>query len=191
MAWAPSVVWDNDRGHYYVFWASRHYSESDTAHTGRATLDRIRYTTTRDFKSFSKAGTYLALPDTPLIDQEFQYLGTPGHFVRFLKNETVNQIYQESTTGGLFGTWTRSPGYVRNESPREGAASFANNLTPGLYHLWIDDYVQYIPYETNNIGNPGIWRESNRSGFPSGLKHGSVFPLTQKEYDAIAKRWPS
>ncbi|KAG8666994.1 hypothetical protein FPOAC1_011816 [Fusarium poae] len=44
---------------------------------------------------------------TSLIDQEFQYLGKPGHFVRFLKNETINQVYQESTTTGLFGMWTR------------------------------------------------------------------------------------
>ena len=188
MLWAPSAVYDDKTSQFYVFWSARHYSSSDTSHTGTATLDRIRYATTKDFITFSAPRTYLALSDTPLIDQEFQYLGTSGSFARFLKNETVNQVYQETTTGGLFGTWTRIPGYVRNESPREGPASFADNTTPGLYHLLLDDYTQYVPYQTSNIRSPS-WTASSTSGFPTGLKHGSVTPLTQAEYNAIAARW--
>ncbi|KAI8242965.1 hypothetical protein K4K57_011109 [Colletotrichum sp. SAR 10_99] len=190
MVWAPSAVWDADKGHWYVFWASRHYRSTDTGHTGTATLDRIRYTATKDFVTFSAARDYVALADTPLIDQEFQYLGTPGRFARFLKNETTNQVYQEVTTGGLFGTWTRIPGYVRNESPREGPAAFADNTTPGLYHLLLDDYTQYVPFQTSNIQSPN-WQASSTSGFPSGLKHGSVTPLTQTEWNALNSRFPA
>ncbi|GAP88737.1 putative glycoside hydrolase family 43 [Rosellinia necatrix] len=189
MAWAPSAVWDDATSQYYVFWASRLYSTSDTGHTGTASLDRIRYATTRDFATFSAPQDYLALPDTPLIDQEFLRTGT-NSFTRFLKNETVNQVYQESTTGGLFGTWTRVPGYLRPESPLEGPAAFADNTTPGLYYVWLDNYTQYVPYQTSNLQNPR-WSASSTSGFPTGLKHGSVTPLTQKEYDAVAAAFPA
>lgn len=189
MVWAPSAVWDDATEQYYVFWASRLYDPSDTSHAGTAGLDRIRYATTRDFVTFSAPSDYLALASTPLIDQEFQYLGTPGAFVRFLKNETTNQVYQEKTTEGLFGSWTRIPGYVRNQSPLEGPASFADNLTPGLYHLLLDDYTQYVPFETSNILSPS-WVASDNSGFPAGLKHGSVTPLTQNEYNRIANKYP-
>ena len=191
MVWAPSAVWDDVSQQFFVFWSSRFYASSDTGNAGAAGLDRIRYATTKDFIQFSAAQDYVALPDTPLIDQEFQYLGTPGHFVRFLKNETVNRVFQESTTGGLFGTWTRTPGYVRSESPREGSASFADNVTPGLYHLLLDDYTQYIPYQTSNIDTAPSWQVSSYLGFPSGLKHGSVTPLLQSEMDAFASRYPA
>lgn len=188
MVWAPSAVFNTDDSLFYVFWSARHYAESDTAHAGTATLDRIRYATTADFETFSAARDYLALPDTPLIDQEFQYLGAGGAYVRFLKNETVNQVYQESTTGGLFGEWARVPGYVSSLSPAEGPAAYADNVTPGLYHLLLDDYTQYRPFETSDIVG-GSWSSSSTSGFPSGLKHGSVTPVTQEEYDAISAKY--
>ncbi|KAF4983669.1 hypothetical protein FZEAL_975 [Fusarium zealandicum] len=188
MTWAPSVVWEEAEKQYYVFWASRHYDSKDTQHTGVASLDRIRYATTKDFVDFSPPKDYHSLPDTPLIDQEFQYLGEPGHYIRFLKNETVNQVYQEKTENGIFGTWTRIPGYVRPETPLEGPASFADIRTPGLYHLLLDDYTQYVPFQTSDIESPK-WERSNTSGFPKGLKHGSVTPLTQEEYDAVAAKY--
>lgn len=188
MAWAPSVVWDDDKQQYYVFWASRHYQASDTSHQGLAGLDRIRYATTTDFRTFTAPQDYLALSDTPLIDQEFQYLGQPGHYARFLKNETVNQVYQEVTTGGIFGHWSRIPGYVRPESPTEGPASFADLATPGLYHLWLDNYAEYVSFQTSDILQP-TWRPSP-ARIPQGLKHGCITPLTQQEYDTIARRWP-
>lgn len=190
MVWAPSAVYDDATSRFYVFWSSRLYADSDTGHTGTASLDRIRYATTKDFVTFSAAQDYIALDDTPLIDQDFQYLGTAGNYARFLKNETVNQVYVETTTGGLFGTWTRTPGYVRPETPREGPASFADNVTPGLYHLLLDDYTQYVPYQSTNPAQ-GAYDLSSYSNFPTGLKHGSVTPVTQEEYDAVVARYPA
>lgn len=192
MTWAPSAVWDDSTSQYHVFWSSRQYAVSDTSHSGDAvTLDRIRYATTTDFATFSAPQDYVALPDTPLIDQEFQNLGSADSWARFLKNETTLQVYQETSDDGLFGTWTRIPGYVRNESPREGPASFADNVTPGLYHLLLDDYTEYVPFQTDDIEAAGGWQAVSASGFPSGLKHGSVTPLTQAEYDAVAAAYPA
>ncbi|KAH7199284.1 family 43 glycoside hydrolase [Fusarium oxysporum] len=189
MTWAPSAVWDDATSQYYVFWASRHYASNDPGHVGFAGLDKIRYAITKDFATFSAPKDYYA-PSIPVIDQEFQYLGTPGHFVRYIKDERTNQVFQERTTGGLFGTWTRNPGFVRNESPREGPLSFRDNSNPGLYHLWMDDYVQYLPFQTTNILKPGIFAQSNAAGFPRGLKHGVVTPLTQAEYNRLQAKYP-
>ncbi|KAJ4343940.1 hypothetical protein N0V95_006517 [Ascochyta clinopodiicola] len=190
MVWAPSAVWDDTTQQFYVFWASRLYDPSDSAHTGTAGLDRIRYATTKDFNTFSAPKDYLAPADTPVIDQEFQYLGQRGHFTRFIKNETTLQVYQENTTGGLFGTWKRVPGYVTSGSPWEGTASFADNTVAGKYHILLDNYVQYVPFQTTNL-NGGQWSASSTSGFPIGLKHGSVTQLTQKEYDAVKAKYPA
>lgn len=189
MVWAPSAVYDSASSQFYVFWASRLYAASDSSHTGTAGLDRIRYATTKDFTTFSAPQDYYAPSGTPVIDQEFQYLGTPGHFARFIKNETVNQVWQETTNGGLFGAWTRVPGYVREGSPWEGPASFADNLVTGKYHLLLDNYAQYLPYETSSIQKPS-WVESSKDGWPTGLKHGSVTQVTKAEYDRVLARYP-
>jgi hypothetical protein len=187
MAWAPSAVWDEEISQFYVFWSSRSYK--DCAHSGPASPDRIRYTTTKDFTGYSPPRDYIRA-DVPLIDQEFQYLGKPGHYARFLKNEKENKVYQEITSDGLFGTWKRVGGYVVNEAPREGPASFADNNTPGLYHLLLDDYKKYVPFQTSNINGAG-WQKSSWPRFPAVLKHGSVTPLTREEFDAVAAKYPA
>ncbi|KAF2222355.1 endo-1,4-beta-xylanase-like protein [Elsinoe ampelina] len=188
MVWAPSAVWDAVEGQFYVFWASRLFAAEDENHTGPATLNRIRYATTKDFRGFSEARDYIAFEDTGVIDQEFQYLGRPGHFARFVKNETLLQVYQEVSTTGLFGQWERLPGYVSARSPLEGPASFRDNVDPNLYHLLLDDYTQYLPSQSSDIGS-GEWAETSLDEWPRGLKHGVVTPLTTAEYDMVAAKW--
>ncbi|KAL4789645.1 hypothetical protein BDV19DRAFT_394853 [Aspergillus venezuelensis] len=198
MAWAPSVVYNADESQYYLFWASRLYSETDTEHTGTATLDRIRYATTIEFVTFSAPSDYVALDaeNVPLIDQEFLYLGEEGHYARFLKDENVLHVYQEISTGGIFGNWEKSPspndsGYIATTT-FEGPAAFADVNTPGRYYLLMDNYEEYIPFVTEDIES-GIWEQLDRagSGLPAGLKHGSVFPVTAEEYDALLAAYGS
>ncbi|KAH7371818.1 hypothetical protein BKA64DRAFT_267449 [Cadophora sp. MPI-SDFR-AT-0126] len=191
MAWAPSVIYDPSTCEYLVFWASRLYSPSGTSHTGTASLDKIRYAATKDFTTFSAPQDYISLPDTPVIDQEFQYLGTPGHYARFIKNETVLQVYQEITTGGIFGSWERVEGYVSSLVPSEGPATFEDNVEKGKYYLLLDNYSEYVPFQTVDIELAGSWTASEFGNFPSGLKHGSITPLLQSEMDAFAARYPA
>lgn len=188
MLWAPSAVWDDATKQYYLFWSSQLYSATDTSHRGTATPKRIRYATTRDFVTFTTPKDYLAPAGTAVIDQEFLYLGTPGHYARFYKNETAgSRIPIEISSNGLFGTWKRV-GNVRTEGRREGAATFADNTIPGKYYILLDDYTQYLPFRTSNI-NTVPWTAPNWPNFPKGLKHGSVTPLTKQEYDAVAARY--
>ena len=190
MAWAPSAVWDEEEGQYYLFWATRLFDPEDTEHTGEATLERIRYSTTKDFVTFSDPQDYAAPDDTALIDQEFQYLGTPGSYVRYIKNAQTGQILQEQSTDGIFGTWTDAPGYldIAEATQYEGAASFADIQNPGRYHILLDNYEEYVPFTTDDI-LAGDWKLADAPGFPNELKHGCVTPVTREEYDAIAEKY--
>lgn len=192
MVWAPSAVWDPKTSQFHIFYSSRHYQKSDPQHTGTATPDRIRYVSTTNFTTFTPPKDYIIAP-FPVIDQEFQYLGREGYYARFIKNERENKVYQEMSTTGVFGKWERVPGWVVNEAPREGPASFADNRREGVYHLLLDDYKKYVPFETRDIGRPGGWVRTSTTGggFPGVLKHGSVTPLTEQEYDAVAKKYPA
>ncbi|UPX14554.1 uncharacterized protein EKO05_0005032 [Ascochyta rabiei] len=165
-AWygAPLAVWDDATQQFHVFWASRFYDTTGTAHNSVAGLDRIRCTTTKDFVTFTAPADCIA-DGTPVIDQEFQYLGQPGQFTRFIKNETINQIYQENTTGGLFGSWERIPGYTTAGSLWEGTASDADNVVAGKYHVFLDNYTEYVPFESTDLQT---WTASSRDDFLDG-----------------------
>jgi hypothetical protein len=52
----------NEKGQFYVFWASRHYTILEPSHTGTASLDQIQH---------AKANHLNAPAGTLLIDQEF------------------------------------------------------------------------------------------------------------------------
>lgn len=191
MLWAPSAVFDNTTSQYFVFWSSQLYIPSDTAHKGTATLKRIRYSTTKDFVTFSPPKDYLAPSKNAIIDQEFLSLIKPGHFARFYKDETAgSHVVIETTTGGLFGSW-KTVGNVRSEGQREGPAAWADNTTPGKYYVLLDDYTQYLPFQTTDLSGGKPWGVPNWPNFPKGLKHGSVTPLTRREYDAVAGRFPA
>ncbi|KAK4450984.1 family 43 glycoside hydrolase [Podospora aff. communis PSN243] len=188
MLWAPSAVWDDTTSQYHVFWSSQLYEPSDPSHRGTATPKRIRYATTKDFLTFTPPKDYLAPPNRAIIDQEFLPLGKPGHFARFYKDETAgSRVVIETSTTGLFGTW-KTVGNVRTEGRREGPAAWADNRTPGKYYLLLDDYTQYLPYETSDIGVVP-WGVPNWPAFPRGLKHGCVTPLTEGEYEAVRGRY--
>lgn len=190
MLWAPSAVWDDTTSQYYVFWSSQLYSSTDQSHRGTASLKRIRYATTKDFVTFTTPRDYLAPAQNSIIDQEFLYLGQPGHYARFYKDESAgSHVMIEITSDGLFGTWTRL-GSVRGEGRREGPAAFADNTTPGKYYLFLDNYTQYLPFQTSNI-SAVPWAVADWPNFPPGLKHGSVTPLTRQEYDAVVAKYPS
>ncbi|KAL5342173.1 hypothetical protein BJX70DRAFT_410856 [Aspergillus crustosus] len=210
MAWAPSVVYNTTESQYYLFWASRLYSPADPSHTGTASLDRIRYTTTKDFITFAPATDYLALDEEniPLIDQEFLPIkshsdedeqegeGEAGEsYIRFLKDETVLHVYQETSTTGLLGPWTRSPspnnsgGYIAT-TVFEGPAAFPDISVPGRYYLLLDNYEQYVPFRTDDVLSGG-WEEVDAAavGFPEGLKHGNVVVLKRSEYEKVLERF--
>lgn len=169
------------------------YNESDTAHTGTASSIKMRYAYTSDFKTFTTPATYLDRSPTNIIDMTLlPYPGTTDTFLRFLKDESLKTVFVEYTTTGLFGTWTRAGGdnaYIR--SGVEGPAAYWDNTVDGLVHLLVDDYggVGYVPLESTDPRSNSGWNASSTTNFPSGLRHGSVLPITEAQMSALSAAW--
>lgn len=99
------------------------------------------YAYTTDFVTFTAAQPYIALSGTPVIDLDILPLGG-NSYARFIKNETVLRVWEERSTTGLFGTWTRvggSSAYITN-LVSEGPLSFQDNSVSGLVHVFVDEY---------------------------------------------------
>ncbi|KAK1994002.1 arabinosidase [Colletotrichum falcatum] len=193
MVWAPDAIWDPAKGQYLVHWASKFYPASDPDHTGAPGPTVIRYAYTSDFRTFSTPQTYIDKSPTNVIDLNILPTSADGLcFARFLKDESLKTVFVEVTTGGLFGNWTRPGGdSAVIASGVEGPAAYWDNRVAGRAHVLLDFYGDdgYRPYETADVASNEGWTVSDRSGFPSGLRHGSVLPINQTFYDALGARW--
>lgn len=72
----------------------------------------------------------------------------------------------------------------------EGPAAYRDNTQDAKVHVLLDFYGSdgYRPYESSDPkGNR--WVASSRTGFPANLRHGSVLPVNQTVFDALAKKW--
>ncbi|OAL46987.1 hypothetical protein IQ07DRAFT_658375 [Pyrenochaeta sp. DS3sAY3a] len=192
MVWAPSAIFDTEKGEYLVHWASKFYPTSDPNHTGSPSSIRIRYAYTKDFKTFSAPQDYINKAPTNIIDLEFLPLGS-GAYARFMKDETAKTVFTEISTTGLFGTWTRPGGSSAViASGVEGPAVYWDNQVSGKAHLLLDFYGSdgYRPYESADVKG-GKWTASERGAWPKNLRHGSVLAVTAGQVDALRGRWGS
>lgn len=192
MVWAPEAIWDASKNQYLVHWASKFYSSSDPNHTGSPTTTRIRYAYTTDFQTFTTPQTYIDYSPTNIIDLDILPLDSSGKtYLRFMKDESAKTVFVESSSTGLAGPWTRaggSSGVIA--SGVEGPAAYRDNTQDAKVHVLLDFYGSdgYRPYESSDPkGNR--WVASSRTGFPANLRHGSVLPVNQTVFDALAKKW--
>ncbi|CAO1612872.1 unnamed protein product [Sympodiomycopsis kandeliae] len=195
MVWAPSAVYQN--GEFHVFWSARFFQANDPQHTGQATDYVIRHATTTDFKTFSNPTDYAGIKGTNLIDQDFLQI-EGDNWIRVLKNETLNpgRVFQEKSSTGLFGTWTRVGDYTTDEtSSAEGAALFKDNLDPNVFHMAQDKYdtaFGYVLYsKKGDVNDPNVLWTRAQSEFPTVNKHGQFLQLDQGRFDALNAKYPS
>ncbi|KAK2760418.1 hypothetical protein FQN54_002488 [Arachnomyces sp. PD_36] len=189
MVWAPDAIWDPEQGQYLVHWASRFYDPSDPDHTGTPSESIMRYAHTSDFQTFTPASTLIDATPTSIIDLNILPLtpNTTTSYARFLKNESVKNVYMERSDTGLFGTWTRVGGEeaIIREGV-EGPAAYLDNEVEGKAYLLLDYYGEdgYHPLESTDLDS-GEWVDSDRSEFPVERRHGSVIGVDGGRYEAL------
>jgi hypothetical protein len=186
--WAPEAIWDPASRRYVVVWASALYDNPE--HSG-SSYQRILYATTRDFRTFSPAKTYLdpgyAVIDTTMIEHA-------GRVYRFTKDERANTpatpngkfVFQDvgdSVFDPSFRLITEGIG-KGTISRGEGPTVFKSN-TEDKWYLFIDEFGGrgYVPFETTDLDS-GVWTVSADYELPARPRHGTVLPVTQLESDA-------
>lgn len=201
--WAPEAEWDPLLEAYIVVFSSRFWPEDDPDREGAQPPNKLMYVTTTDFVSFSHADDYY-YPGFPVIDATFLHVPEQGANVwyRWIKEEqNVNRIFQQRSESGILGEWTNVGSAPDSErvtfadaySNQEGPLAFQDNEDDGLWHLWIDNNSEqrYVPGSAQTLDDMQAWTEDDRSGFPQGVKHGSITPLNAEQYNALEERYPS
>ncbi|MFO1489268.1 MAG: glycoside hydrolase family 43 protein [Verrucomicrobiota bacterium] len=179
--WAPEAVYDEAKGEYLVFWASK--TKSD--HFNK---QRIWAAWTKDFASFGKPFIYIDKPwhviDTDIVREN-------GSYYRFSKDEQFKAITMEASTN-LMGPWkdmtnfslAKMQGY---EGPECYQLKPAADGKPATWCLILDHYRKgngYEPFITEDLSG-GQFKAGEGFKFPFRFRHGSLLPLTAEEYQRL------
>ncbi|MBO1514014.1 LamG-like jellyroll fold domain-containing protein [Metabacillus bambusae] len=183
-AWAPETIYDPTTGEYVVYWASNVDGHN------------IYYAKTRDFWTFTKPEIYVPKTETnTFIDTSM--IEHNGSYYRFTKNEQDISVFLEKSDSVL-GDFELVKNKVGDQGGVEGPGIFKMN---GIekWILLLDGYAGsnsgagFFPLiaESAEDLDKGNFRRLENTEFrmPTGAKHGSILPVTQKEYDAVMEKW--
>ncbi|MDE7395882.1 MAG: hypothetical protein K2M95_07175 [Clostridiales bacterium] len=191
--WAPESIWDEEKGQYMVFWASK---------TSEDWKQRIYRCYTSDYVNFSEPEVYIER-DVSYIDTTFIQEGE--WYYRFTKNEDTKYIIMEkskSLSGPFLAVDTYTingePGmdYTKNYGDKvrtgfEGPTGFKMNgedkwmlLLDGL-----NEQQGYKPFVTDDLDSGKF---VSAAAFDFGgvdFRHGSCIPITGTEYMNLLKTY--
>lgn len=185
--WAPEAFYDRTTGEYLVFWASR-------VSTDNFAKQRIYYAKTRDFYNFTKPQVWIDYPfsviDTTVIqDGEVYY--------RFTKYEDRSRIIMERADS-LMGEWSEvESASLSAQEGVEGPCCFAlhkkDQADGSRFCLLLDHFVGsgYYMMVTKDLKTAKFERGKNCCLPQKRPHHGTVIPLTRKEYEAVVAHYNS
>ncbi|MFJ4357528.1 family 43 glycosylhydrolase [Streptomyces massasporeus] len=195
--WAPEAYWDDELDSYVVFWASKLYADDDPDHKGD-TYNKMLYATTKDFRTFSEPKVWndpgYSVIDSTVVKYEDEYYrytkderdpGSAGPCSKFITGEKSTSL--TSTRYDFVADCIGKGAMDRGEGP----TVFKSN-TEKKWYLFIDEYGGrgYVPFETTDLAS-GKWTPSTNYQLPASPRHGTVLPVTQREYDRLLAAYPA
>ena len=183
--WAPEIFYDAASATYMICWATTipgRFMAGDTAGDDKYN-HRMYYTTTKDFKTFSKT-KLLYDQGFNVIDATIQKAGK--RYIMFLKDETKNPP-QKNIRVAFSNTLTG--GYGKPSEPVTGNYWAEGPTVIKINGQWIVYFDKYTQHKYGAVSSPDLknWSDiSDKVSFPNGIRHGTVFTVTKKEFDALA-----
>lgn len=172
--WAPELFYDDVKRQYMIIWASCIPGKFPDGLEDHNNNHRLYYTTTKDFKTFSKA-KLLIEPGFSSIDATMVKRGN-NDYVMVLKDNTRKQRnIKVAFAKSPYGPWS------------EASESFTDMFCEGPSTAYVDGW-HYIYYDSYRQKIYGAHRTKDfktfedRTGsvkFPVGHKHGTVFMASE------------
>lgn len=183
-SWAPEIFFDEEKDQFFIFWASTvadqflqtaHQAEGDWNH-------RMYYTTTKDFKQFSKTKLLLD-PGFNVIDGT---ITKHGHkYLMIIKDETRFPEAQKNLhlllSDNLY-QWNGPVSETISENWVEGPT-----ITK-IDDQWVIYYDRYRSHSFGAIGSKDLvdWKNiSDQVELPDGMRHGSIFKVSRKIFEKL------
>lgn len=184
--WAPEITYDEENKSYLIYWASTIIGAfPETQSTEDSGYNhRMYYTTTKDFKTFSET-KLLYDPGFNVIDATIQKQG--DKFVMFLKDETKKPVQKNlkvAFSDHLTGPYSQASEPITGNYWAEGPTAIQID---GNWVIYFDKYTNHT-YGAVTSKDLKHWEDiSNKIEFPKGTRHGSVFKISQHQFQTLAK----
>ena len=182
--WAPEIFYDSDKKEYMIYWATTIRGRfPSTERSGDDGYNhRMYYTTTKDFKTFTK--TQL------LYDQGFNVIDATiirkgKQYAMILKDETRNPPQKNlrvATSRNLTGGYGKPSPPITGKYWAEGPTVLKLR---GQWVVYFDKYTQhtYGAVISRDLEN---WIDiSDKINFPKGARHGTVFSISKSEFKKL------
>ncbi len=181
--WAPELFYDADKAQYLVIWSSQISPDEQTAADtlGKNACHRLWYTTTKDFKTYTKTRRYYD-PGFNSIDGYLLQKGTDD-YVLIVKDN------RKPGFSNLFCVFSDSP-YGPFHSP---STTFGRTYSEGpcavkVGEEWIIYFDQYRPQEYGAVSTTDFRTFTpipDRISVPDKHKHGTIVKITRRELDHL------
>jgi len=177
--WAPETYWDKTKRRWLLTWSSSMKDSSEG--------NRIWYSLTPDFKTFSKPAIFFD-PGYVTIDATI-FHGRSGPYRLIFKQQTYEPLtFQERVAAGptLEGPWSNISGPI-NESWSEGPSCLQIG---NQYVVFYDHYrAPRARYEAVATTDWKHWRDiTTETSLPEHSKHGSFLHITDEEATRLLAR---
>ena len=182
--WAPEITYDKASKTYLIYWATTitgRYPLADTASESKYN-HRIYYQTTKDFKTYSET-KLLYEPGYNVIDATIVPDGK--RFVMFFKDETRNPVQKNikiAYANHLTGPYTKAEGPITGNYWAEGPTTLKIGKQ---WNVYFDRYMEgrYGALTSTDLKN---WTDiSDKLTLPKGIRHGTIFKITAKEFENL------
>ena len=183
--WAPEITFDEKQNQYMIYWASTidgKFTETQSDEE-KGYNHRIYYTTTKDFKKFSRT-QLLYEPGFNVIDATI--VKQEKGFVMYLKDETRNPVQKNIKTAysdHLTGPYTKAGKPITGDYWAEGPTATSID---GKWVVYFDKYrdKKYGAVQETVNG----WKDiSETISFPAGTRHGTVIKVPSELINSLKK----
>jgi beta-xylosidase len=179
--WAPEITYDAQTKEYMIYWATtiqglypETQSKADDAYN-----HRMYYVTTKDFKTYSPT-KLLYEPGFNVIDATI--VPHNKEYIMFLKDETrepARKNLRVVRSRSLTGPYSETGPPITGKYWAEGPTAFR------MDNQWLVYFDKYTEHAMGAVQSADLvnWTDiSNKISFPKGMRHGSIFKVTRKEF---------
>ncbi|GAA4294075.1 prolyl oligopeptidase family serine peptidase [Aestuariibaculum suncheonense] len=183
--WAPEITYNNKTGEYMIYWATTiigKFPETQTVEDAGYN-HRMYYTKTKDFETFTPTKLFYE-PGFNVIDATIKQYDT-NKYVMFLKDETKKPVQKNlkvAFSDEIDGPYSEASAPITGKFWAEGPTAIKMN---GKWIVYFDKYTdhKYGAVQSTDLKH---WEDiSNKIEFPSGTRHGTIFTISQEEFQKL------
>jgi hypothetical protein len=181
--WAPEITYDPHSWNYMIYWASTITGKFMKTQTSESKYNhRMYYVLTKDFKKFSRT-RLLYDRDFNVIDATIKVLGK-NSFIMFLKDETLKPQPEKNIRIATSNRFNK--GYSIATAPITGKYWAEGPTVEKIGDKWVVLFDKYRDHTYGAVESADLfnWQDiSEKISLPKGLRHGSVFMISVKEFE--------